>query len=122
RVGLPIVLLQRGICCRISAGSPPFHAAAPPRRLKKAETSAAALSGCAPCGPVVWQTVYIAEFTCTPHHVLGAAYICVAGDNAAASLLLFTGEQAAGVLPLCTSANCGAKCHCDEAVNFTVSG
>ncbi|RNE94802.1 hypothetical protein TraAM80_10584, partial [Trypanosoma rangeli] len=32
----------------------------PPRRLKEAEVSAAAFAGCAPCGPVVWQTVYIA--------------------------------------------------------------
>ncbi|RNE95744.1 hypothetical protein TraAM80_10137 [Trypanosoma rangeli] len=66
-----------------------------PRRLKEAEVSAAAFAGCTPCGPVVWQTVS-SRNSRAPRHVLGAAYICVAGDNAVAFILLFAGERTGG--------------------------
>ncbi|RNE97734.1 hypothetical protein TraAM80_09378, partial [Trypanosoma rangeli] len=77
----------------------------PPRRLNKTEVSAAAFAGCALCGPVVWQTVPSRNLR-APHHVLGAAYICVAGGNAAASLLLFTDERRGG--------GCSAPSHLSE--------
>ncbi|RNE95187.1 hypothetical protein TraAM80_10353 [Trypanosoma rangeli] len=109
RVGLPLLLLQRGICCRTlfllvaSGANVPASdnlRVPPPRRPKEAETSAAAFAGCAPCGPVVWQTVP-SRNSRAPHHVLGAACICVAGENAAS--LLLAGER--------TGAGCSAPSH-----------
>ncbi|RNE95052.1 hypothetical protein TraAM80_10425 [Trypanosoma rangeli] len=94
--------LRRGQMCR----HPEKLRVPPPRRLKETETSAAALAGCTPCGPVMWQTVP-SRNSRAPHHVLGAAYICVAGDNAAASiLLLLAGERRGG--------GCSAPSHLSE--------
>ncbi|RNE95091.1 hypothetical protein TraAM80_10405 [Trypanosoma rangeli] len=80
--------LRRGQMCR----HPEKLRVPPPRRLKETEVSAAAFAGCAPCGPVAWQTVP-SRNSRAPRHVLGAAYICVAGENAVASILLFTGNR-----------------------------
>ncbi|RNF01118.1 hypothetical protein TraAM80_07219, partial [Trypanosoma rangeli] len=75
----------------------------PPRRPKEAETSAAAFAGCAPCGPVVWQIVP-SRNSRAPHHVPGAAYVCVVGDNAVVSILLLLASERTG-------AGCSAPSH-----------
>ncbi|RNE96639.1 hypothetical protein TraAM80_09713 [Trypanosoma rangeli] len=94
----------------------------PPRRLKEAEVSAAAFAGCAPCGPVAWQKfprgIYVHCATCWVQRMFASRGTM----RRCPSSFLRVNEEATGALLLRTSASCSTKCHCNEAVNFTVSG